>query len=80
MGFLALGQFLEELQALLDQVLADGLKDIFPLEHFTGNVKGEIFRVDDTLHLNINKHSRGGCLDFFTGGGGKRTGRIRRDP
>jgi hypothetical protein len=47
--FLIFGNFLEHFKTLLDQVLTDNLKDLVLLEHFTRNVKREIFRVDNTL-------------------------------
>jgi hypothetical protein len=46
---LVLGDLGEELQALLDEVLADDLQDLVLLEGLTGDVEGEVLRVDDTL-------------------------------
>jgi hypothetical protein len=40
---------LEHLKNLLDQVLADNLQDLVLLKHFTRNVEGQVFRVDNTL-------------------------------
>ena len=46
---LVLGQFGEELHALLDQVLADDLQDLALLQHLSGDVQGQILRVHHTL-------------------------------
>lgn len=46
---LVLGEFSEELQALLDQVLADDLQDLALLQHLSGDVQGQILRVHHTL-------------------------------
>jgi len=42
------GDFLEELEALLGDVLLDDLEDLVVLEILSGDVEGEIFRVDHT--------------------------------
>jgi hypothetical protein len=42
--------FSEKFHALLDDVLLDDLEDLVLLEEFSGNVQGQIFRVDDTLN------------------------------
>merc|ERR1719246_119884 len=39
----------EHLEALLDDVLLDDLEDLVLLERLTGNVKGHIFGIDNTL-------------------------------
>lgn len=39
----------EQLHALLNDVLADDLEDLVLLEGLTGDVEGEILRVNDTL-------------------------------
>ncbi len=44
-----LGEFGEELHALLDQVLADDFKDLALLKHLSGDVERQILRVHDTL-------------------------------
>ena len=46
---LVLGDLLEELHALLDDVLADDLQDLALLEHLTRDVEGQILGVDNTL-------------------------------
>ncbi len=46
---LVLGEFSEEFQALLDQVLADDLQDLALLQHLSGDVQGQILRVHHTL-------------------------------
>jgi hypothetical protein len=46
---LVLGDVLEHLDGLLDEVLADDLEDLVLLEGLTGDVEGEVLRVDDTL-------------------------------
>lgn len=46
---LVLGDITEHLEGLLDQVLADNLKNLVLLEGLSGNVEGEILRVNDTL-------------------------------
>ena len=46
---LVLGDFGKELQALLDDVLADDLQDLWLLESLTGDVQWEILGIDDTL-------------------------------
>jgi hypothetical protein len=43
-----LGDLLEELHALLSDVLLDHLQDLVVLQVLTGDVEGEIFGVDDT--------------------------------
>ncbi len=44
-----LGEFGEELHALLDQVLTDDFKDLALLKHLSGDVERQILRVHDTL-------------------------------
>ena len=44
-----LGDFVEQLKGLLDDVLADDLHDLVLLESLTGQVEREILRVDNTL-------------------------------
>ncbi|CAH0038645.1 unnamed protein product [Clonostachys rhizophaga] len=46
---LVLGDLLEELKRLLDDVLLDDLHDLVLLESLTGQVEGKILRVDNTL-------------------------------
>ncbi|KAK1237457.1 hypothetical protein MKX08_003082 [Trichoderma sp. CBMAI-0020] len=46
---LVLGNLLEELKSLLDNVLLDDLHDLVLLEGLTRQVEGEILRVDNTL-------------------------------
>merc|ERR1711988_1599313 len=46
---LVLGQLLDQLQNLLNQILSDDLEDLVLLEHFSGDVEGEILRVNNTL-------------------------------
>jgi hypothetical protein len=36
-------------QALLDHVLLDDLEDLVLLEHLSGDVEGQVLRVDNTL-------------------------------
>ena len=55
-GFVELGEVVlvlsdlgEQVHALLDEVLANDLQDLVLLEGLTGDVEGEILRVDDTL-------------------------------
>ncbi|GFE53050.1 PR domain zinc finger protein 10 [Babesia ovis] len=47
--FLLLSKLSEELQALLNQVLADNLKDLVLLKDFSADVKRKVLRVDNTL-------------------------------
>jgi len=47
--FFIVSDLLEEINALLDDVLLDDLEDLVMLEEFSRNVKREILRVDDTL-------------------------------
>merc|ERR1712144_84385 len=44
-----LGDLVEHLNGLLDEVLLDDLEDLATLEHLTGDVEGKVFRVDDAL-------------------------------
>merc|ERR1719474_1898837 len=44
---LILDDVVEHLQTLLDEVLTDHLQDLVLLEHLSGDVEGEILRVDD---------------------------------
>merc|ERR1712017_15859 len=46
---LVLGDLVEHLERLLDEVLLDHLKDLRALEHLAGNVKREVLGVDDAL-------------------------------
>lgn len=46
---LVLSNLGEQVHALFNEVLANDLQDLVLLEGFTGNVEGEILRVDDTL-------------------------------
>lgn len=46
---LVLGDLAEHLHGLLDQVLSDDFEDLVLLEGLTGDVEGEVLRVDDTL-------------------------------
>jgi len=46
---LVLGQLVHQLDALLDQVLADDLEDLVLLEHLPGDVEGQVLGVDDAL-------------------------------
>ena len=46
---LVLGDLVEELEALLDEILLDDAQDLVLLESLTGDVQGKILRVDDTL-------------------------------
>jgi hypothetical protein len=46
---LVLSDLGEKIHGLLDDVFADNLKDLVLLQSFTGDVEGEILRVDDTL-------------------------------
>mmetsp|Transcript_16272 Transcript_16272/g.29323 ORF Transcript_16272/g.29323 Transcript_16272/m.29323 type:complete len:725 (-) Transcript_16272:113-2287(-) len=46
---LVIGNLTEHFEALLDNVLLDHLEDAVLLEHLTGDVKGEILRVNNTL-------------------------------
>merc|ERR1719515_68600 len=46
---LVLGDLGEHLQALLDDVLLDDLKDLVLLQHLTGDVERKVLGVDDTL-------------------------------
>jgi len=46
---LVLGDLGEQVHALLDEVLANDLQDLVLLEGLTGDVEGEVLRVDDTL-------------------------------
>lgn len=45
---LVLCQFSKELQALLDDVLADDLQDLALLQHLSGNVEGQVLGVHHT--------------------------------
>lgn len=47
---LVLGDLLEQLDALLDEVLADDLEDLALLEHLAGDVQRQVLRVDESLH------------------------------
>merc|ERR1712144_35984 len=44
-----LGDLVEHLDSLLDEVLLDDLEDLATLEHLTGDVEGKVLRVDDAL-------------------------------
>ena len=46
---LVLCNLIEELDALLDEVLLDDLEDLVLLEHLTGDVEGQILRVHNAL-------------------------------
>ena len=46
---LVLGQIVDQLHALLDQVLADDLEDLALLQHLAGDVEGEVLRVHHAL-------------------------------
>mmetsp|Transcript_28972 Transcript_28972/g.61126 ORF Transcript_28972/g.61126 Transcript_28972/m.61126 type:complete len:729 (-) Transcript_28972:69-2255(-) len=46
---LVLGDLVEHLETLLDQVLPHDLEDLVLLQHFTRNVQGQVLRVDDSL-------------------------------
>ena len=46
---LVLRNFLDQVEALLDDVLADDLENLVLLEGLTRDVEGKILRVDDTL-------------------------------
>ena len=46
---LVLGNLGEQVETLLDDVLADDLEDLVLLERLTRDVERKIFRVDDTL-------------------------------
>lgn len=45
---LVLGQFSKELQTLLDDVLANDLEDLALLQHFSGDVEGQVLGVHHT--------------------------------
>ena len=45
---LVLGQFGEEVHALLDQILADDLQDLALLQHLSGDVQGQVLRIHHT--------------------------------
>ena len=45
-----LGQFVEKLEALFDDILSDDLQDLALLEHLTGDVEWEVLRIDHALH------------------------------
>ena len=47
---LVLGDLVEELDALLDQVLLDDLEDLVLLQHLARDVEGQILAVHDALH------------------------------
>ena len=49
---LVLGGLLDELDHLLDQVLADDLEDLVLLEHLTGDVERQVLRVHNTCIKN----------------------------
>ena len=46
---LVLGDLVEQLEALLDQVLPDNLQDLVLLEHLSGDVEREVLGVDHAL-------------------------------
>ena len=46
---LVLSDLGEEFQAFLDDVLANDFQDLVLLKSLTGNIEGEILRVNDTL-------------------------------
>jgi hypothetical protein len=46
---LVFGDFGEQVHALLNEVLANDLQDLVLLEGLTGDVEGEILRIDNTL-------------------------------
>ena len=65
---LVLTDLINEFQTLLDQVLPDDLEDLVLLKHFTGNVEGEIFRVDDALEeVEIFRDELLAVVLFFKG-------------
>merc|ERR1712137_876545 len=45
-----LGNLVEALQSLLDEVLLDNLEDLATLQHFTGDVEREVLGIHDSLH------------------------------
>lgn len=47
---LVLCDLVEELNALLDQVLLDDLEDLVLLQHLTGDVEGQVLAVNNALH------------------------------
>ena len=47
---LVLGDVVEQLQTLLDEVLADHLQDLTLLQHLSRDVQRQILRVDDASH------------------------------
>jgi hypothetical protein len=47
---LILGDLVEELDALLDEILLDDLEDLVLLEHLAGDVERQVLRVHDALH------------------------------
>jgi hypothetical protein len=46
---LVFGDLVEKIERLLDEVLANNFKDLILLQGFSRDVKGKIFRVDNTL-------------------------------
>lgn len=50
---LVFSDLVEQLDALLHQVLPDDLENLRLLQHFSGNVQWQVFAVDDTLKSNI---------------------------
>lgn len=44
------GDFLEKFDTFFDDVFLDDLQDFVLLEEFSGNVKGEIFGIDDSFN------------------------------
>ena len=46
---LVFSNFIEKFHAFLDNVFADDFENLGLLQHFTGNVKGKIIGIDDTL-------------------------------
>ena len=47
---LVLDKVIDELHALLDEVLADDLEDLALLQHLTRDVERQVLRVDHALH------------------------------
>jgi len=48
-AILVLADFIDELKALLDEILPDDLQDLVLLQHLTGNVERKILRIDNSL-------------------------------
>ena len=63
---LVLGQLDEELQSLLDDVLANDLQDLALLQHFSGDVEGQVLGVDHSTDKVWRLKENMDCCKFHS--------------